>query len=352
MKINELSQHITSARLFESLEQGANQKTQRNLRVMYENFVVPTQRYLAELDMSQAQIQQAFTGAEQSAGALPGGNRTMLGKLKDAPGNVFDAIAKKFEKNLPAADAGPVPGFEQKAEQAVEQIQDPVAKQQAQGLIQQGLKNPAVQQLILAGVSGAAGAAAGELGRSIGGALGGAVTGGLVGGLLGVVATKMQGGTWGSALKAGGKGALAGALGGAVGNLAAQGIRTGVDAYQHRNDVTAAQELDPSRWNDGTAADGSDLNKEVVMPGQSLSDVARANGISVADLMGANPGIANPDAVQAGQELIIPPTNSDKHKDSKYRNYEPKTASSETMAQLESNTTTNTQQQVHKLRHN
>jgi len=308
MKINELNQHITSARLFESLERGADQKTQRNLRVMYENFVVPTQRYLAELDMSQSQIQQAFTSAEQGAGALPGGNRTMLGKLKDAPGKAFDAIKAKFEKNLPAPDAGPVQGFEQKAEQVVQQIQDPAAKKQAEGLVQQGIKNPVVQQLIMAGISGAAGAAAGQLGSKIGGALGGAVTGGIVGGLLGVVATKLQGGTWAQAGKAGLRGAAVGAAGGAIGNLAAQGIGAGIDSFNHRNDPKI-NPMDPNGWNDGTAADGSDLNKEVVMPGQSLSDVARANGISVADLMGANPNITNPDSVQAGQELIIPPTN-------------------------------------------
>jgi hypothetical protein len=226
MKINRTIKQKT---LLESLMVGADPVTALNLRKMNENFVVPVNKFLAEVALSPEQINQLFTSAEQQA-TTDGGNRTALGKGADAVSQKVDAIKSKFEKNLPAPDAGPVKDFEQKATDAVGKIEDPKAKQTAMGMIQQGMKNPVVQQLILAGLSGAAGIAAGQVGSKLGGALGGAAAGGLVGGLLGVVSSKMQGGSWKDAGKAGLKGAAMGAAAGAIGNLAAQGVKAGFDA--------------------------------------------------------------------------------------------------------------------------
>lgn len=45
----------------------------------------------------------------------------------------------------------------------------------------------------------------------------------------------------------------------------------------------------------------------IVKPGESLSKIAKANGITLAHLLDANPQFkAHPDDMQAGDELIIP----------------------------------------------
>ena len=40
--------------------------------------------------------------------------------------------------------------------------------------------------------------------------------------------------------------------------------------------------------------------------GDTLSEIAKANGVSVADILKANPDIDNPDVIKAGQKIIIP----------------------------------------------
>lgn len=49
----------------------------------------------------------------------------------------------------------------------------------------------------------------------------------------------------------------------------------------------------------------------VIAPGDTLSKVARKFGVTLADLLAANPSIKNPDKVAIGQEIVIPtPTPS------------------------------------------
>src|SRR5690554_1332412 len=47
-------------------------------------------------------------------------------------------------------------------------------------------------------------------------------------------------------------------------------------------------------------------NRHTVEPAQSLSDIANHYGVSVQDILTANPGIHNPDMVYPQQELTIP----------------------------------------------
>lgn len=49
----------------------------------------------------------------------------------------------------------------------------------------------------------------------------------------------------------------------------------------------------------------ADLTYYVVAPGDSLSAIAVANGLTLGDLMSAN-RIADPNAIYSGQQLIIP----------------------------------------------
>ena len=141
----------STRQLFESLINDSKPKTQKNLRKMYEGFVVPYNQYLKkqrlilEVDLSRSQIDQIFQQAEKGAVTQGGNaNKTLLGKL------LPDTMAKKYADSLPAADAGPVEGFQAKAEAAAAKVADPAAKKSIASYIKTGLQNPATQQMILA----------------------------------------------------------------------------------------------------------------------------------------------------------------------------------------------------------
>jgi hypothetical protein len=225
------SQFLTEAQkdpaygLFENLRRGTDARTRADLTRMHENFVVPYNKYLTsinqmlvEREMTAAEINQLFTGAAQGAQAS-GTNSTMIGRL------LPDAIKKKFEAELPAADAGPVEGFEQKAAQAAQQIQDPAAKQTAMQMIQTGMKNPVAQRLVMAALGGAITPMVGKVAFALGGGpIGAAAAGGIVGGLLAVAMAKMQGQSWKDAGISGLKGAAVGAAAGALGQVAGAAV--------------------------------------------------------------------------------------------------------------------------------
>jgi LysM repeat protein len=48
-----------------------------------------------------------------------------------------------------------------------------------------------------------------------------------------------------------------------------------------------------------------------VKPGDSLTKIAKRNGISLAQLLKANPQITNPDRIQVGQLVNLPDTSTD-----------------------------------------
>lgn len=251
-------------RLLESLQRGADPLTHKNLQIMHENFVVPYSKYLKsqftlmEAEMTADQIQQVFGHAERIASA-GGDNKTLLGKGADAVAAgakgakdlaaklVPQAVKDKFTKSLPAADAGPVEGFEQKATQAIAGIQDPQAKQSLMDKIKIGLQNPATQQLIMAGVSGIAGVIASTATAGLGGYAGAAAAGAITGSLLGAVNAKMQGKSWGDAGKAALKGAALGAAGGLIGKGVTNAAGAAMDAYQsnQQQQATAGEEVMP-----------------------------------------------------------------------------------------------------------
>ena len=218
MKINNIVTREYS--LFESMSAGTDTDTQRVLRNMQENFVVPYTTYLnrvsqrlTEAELNPEQITQLFGTVTQGA-QQAGGNETMLGKMMP------DAIKQKFVDNLPEPDAGEVPEFQTKATAAVQQVQDPATKQSLMQLIKTGLQNPATQKLIIAGVQGVVGIAAGALTGGVGGKLGATAAGAITGGLVGLIAAKLQGQDWKTAGKAGLKGAAMGAGGALVGSVA------------------------------------------------------------------------------------------------------------------------------------
>ena len=62
----------------------------------------------------------------------------------------------------------------------------------------------------------------------------------------------------------------------------------------------------------GTAAAQAQTHVHTVQPGESLRDIANAYGISAASVMAAN-SLGNPDLLQVGQSLVIPPMDGVLH---------------------------------------
>jgi len=277
MKINELKQLTTAQQIVESLSRNTDTKTAQYMRTMYENFTVPfitslqSKSILSEAQLTSQQITDIFQQAEQGMSDL-GANRSFLGKgadvasaagqdlaaagkgvtnmalqgaqkIKDLAAKVLSPKQKQqFVQNLPPADAGPVQNFEQQAQEAAAQIQDPKAKQSVMDLIKQGVNNPVTQTLILTAVSGIAGIVAGPAIAGLGLPLAAtaALTGSVVGGLTGLVRGKMQGKGWKDAgmdaLKGAGMGAAVGGVGGAL----AQGAQAVAHGWQqHQADAQA-----------------------------------------------------------------------------------------------------------------
>ena len=299
MKISSI--HTKELSLLESTMAGTDPATRRYLRNMHENFVVPYVKYLngintrlTEAELTPDQINQLFGTVAQGAQAS-GGNSTMIGKM------LPDSIKKKFSDSLPPADAGEVPGFDQKAQAAVAQVQDPAAKKSLMQLIKTGLQNPATQKLIIAGVQGIAGVAAGALTGGLGGKLGATAAGAITGGLVGLVAAKLQGQDWKSAAKAGLKGAAVGGAGGLAGSLASGAAGAAMDAMKGNSaaelpgaSLGVGQELP-----DGeviSALDSSNPNAGVTItkPDGSTYSVSRDTAQAMTGQQGISPQATGP----------------------------------------------------------
>lgn len=249
-----LEQRLYETKMYSRLTAGMDPKTAGYMQKVRENFTLPfiaslnNISTLMEAEMTADQVTQAFGYAEKIATA-GGDNRSMLGKGADAAGAVgagaVDLAKKgasgvkqladkllaqnkdKLVQSLPPADAGPVEGFEQKAQEQIAQVQDPKAKQSLMDLVKQAAKNPAVQTMVLAAVGGIATVVAGPAiaGLGLGMAVTGALTGTVVGGLTGAVRGLMQGEGLKGALKQGAMGAGLGAVGGGVAGAVAQGAQ-------------------------------------------------------------------------------------------------------------------------------
>lgn len=290
--------------ILEGLMAGSDKDTRRYLKNMHENFVVPYVDYLNgvgrrldEAELTPDQITQLFGTVTQQAQAA-GGNETSLGKLMP------DSIKQKFADSLPPPDAGEVPGFEQKATAAAQQVQDPAAKQSLMQLIKQGLQNPATQKLIIAGVQGIAGVAAGALTGGMGGKLGATAAGAITGGLVGLVAAKLQGQDWKSAAKAGLKGAAVGGAGGLVGSvassLAGQALdsATGGDAPASTDNPKASSGQGQANGDDATTQKRGDsgwdkMSKTPTNPDGSPMTVDQVNAIKAQQRYGNTHDMSN-----------------------------------------------------------
>jgi hypothetical protein len=200
-----------------------------------EGFFKGYEKYLAEVALTPDQIQNIFKQAGGNAAAEPAKDPGKLEKIVDKV--LPTDQAANLEKSLPEPDAGPVQGFEQKAAQAVQNIQgaDNSTKQSLMQWVKTGLKKPGTQQLILAALSGGVGTLLSKAGPLLnlipgGGPVIAAVTGALIAGTVAVASAKMQGQDWKSAFKGAIKPALMGGAAAVIGNLASTAIGVAADA--------------------------------------------------------------------------------------------------------------------------
>jgi hypothetical protein len=203
---------------------------ERHWRKLDEGFFKGYDQYLKEVALTPDQIQNIF----KQAGSTGGGADATKdpGKLAAIVDKVLPTSqAANLEKSLPAPDAGPVQGFEQKAASAVQSLPgvDSGTKQSLMQLVKAGIKKPETQQLILAAVGAGLGSLISKVGPILsmipgGGPIASAITGAVVAGGVAVLAAKLRGEDWKSAFKGAIKPALMGGASAVIGNLATTAI--------------------------------------------------------------------------------------------------------------------------------
>jgi LysM repeat protein len=268
MKINTITQGI----IFED-------KTHRSL---YEDWQ-RVGRVILERQLTDQEIQQMFQSIQTStAWNDAGGNRTRIGKGVDAARSAAGAVSGAWNKLKDQVyNSSAMSGFATHYDRAAEALKQATGGDQ--GLMQYvqkyrdfAEKHPIMQKAVYAALvaaAGMAGAAAGPAG------IGAAV------GLMQTFDKAIQGQDIRKALWSGAK---AGA--------AAYGTAKLVDFMQSANAAAPAAPA-PAPTGQETV---------IVAKGQTLSDIAQNNGVSVKDMMAANPQITNPDVIRAGQELVLP----------------------------------------------
>ena len=246
---------------------------ERHWKKLDEGFFKPYYQYLQEAALTADQIQNIFKQVGSQGGAAPANTAKEAEKLVD---KVLPAEhAANLAKNLPDADAGPVQGFDQKAQAAIDNIPnaDAETKQGLMQMIKAGIQKPETQQLILSALGGGIGGIVGKLGWAAG-PVGAAATGALVAGVVSIAAAKMQGQDWKSAFKGAIKPALMGGAGAVVGNLAAQAASAGINALSNKAsapDATAS--LDNPKASSGQGVSGDlDRQSKIINKPEDFSD--------------------------------------------------------------------------------
>ena len=254
-------------------------------------------RMLVELKMSEKEILDLFANIEKGATA-GGGNRTALGKGKDAVTDAATAISNAFGKVSSAiSSSAPVAGFDV----AVDKLTDGLATAAGgqSGAVMTAIKkyrefakaHPILQGAIYAGLI----ALTGLSGAGLGGA---AILGGIKMFDKLLLGNKASSSLW--------SGFLTGATAYGIGQ-AQQAFGGGGTPSTDSAGAAPSGGGDPITT--GTPvpdAPALDAESVIVAPGDTMSSIAKNNGMSVQDLMAANPQITNPDVLKAGQELNFP----------------------------------------------
>jgi hypothetical protein len=266
----------------------------KHWRKLDEGFFKGYTTYLQEVALQPDQIQDIFKQAQASADA-GGDNSTMLGKI-------FDKImpakqASAFADSLPDANAGPVDGFEQKAQSSIDSLQaDPQTKQGLMGMIKAGMQKPESQQLILAAVGGGLSGLIGKVGPLLnmvpgGGTMAAAITGAVIAGGVAVATAKLQGKDWKTAFKGAIKPALMGGAAAVIGQMAAGAMASAAgkvgDSLSGAGDQASGGQV-PADMAKGMAADQAfqDSMIKKFPPDQGYTFGASGDSLQVFDATG------------------------------------------------------------------
>lgn len=262
--------NITTKPLFE----------QKEYQDLYEAWY-QTGRYIVEYKLSDEQITSLFGELEKDMTA-GGQNRTMIGKGVDVTkrgaasiSNAWNSLKGQIYNSTPMA------GFASTYDKAAEKLKQATGGDQ--GLMRYvqkyrdfGEKHPIMQKALYAALVAAAGTV---------GAAGGPAGIGAAVGLMQTFDKALQGQDIRSAIWSGTK---AGVTAATTASLADY-LRGGKEA------AAAATPVAPT---------GQET--VIVKSGDTLSQIAKNSGVSVQELMAANPQITNPDVIKAGQELVLP----------------------------------------------
>jgi LysM repeat protein len=268
-------------------------KMKVHLEKLDEGFFRPWSRYLEEAQLQPGQPEEIFKQVQaqlQKSPAARGTNTTALGGVvaKVLP----DSMVKRLSDSLPEPDpkAKADPDFEKKAIQSIQKLKvDQETKQGLVKVVDAGKKNPAAQAIILSllgGVLGGILTKAAPFVQTIfpgSGTLAMGVIGAVVAGTVAVAAGKIQGKGWKDSFKGAIRPALAGAAGAVIGSL--------------------ARDFLGNMGGPPTMGDTA----HTVQSGDTLSQIAKDNNVSIQDLMKANPDITDPHKISVGQEIKIPP---------------------------------------------
>ncbi len=261
-------------------------------------------RYIAERRMSEKEILQVFADAEAGmTNTATGTNRTMLGRGKDKATDLAASIRDSVGKVLSSIqNSVPVSAVDTAYDQATDALAGLAGGQKGQ--VMQAIKK---YRMLVKKYPKSAGFAKAALVAITGLATGGA---GLpaIAGLTYALDAAIKGEKLSSVL---GKGAGAAALAWAGQSIA--GAVSGGDP------VAAASGTDPvSNLVTPDKFPAADLPTYTVQAGDTLSQIAQDNGVSVKELIGLNPQLAdatgatggqsmNPDVIFPGQEITLPP---------------------------------------------
>ena len=278
-------------------------------------------RMIAEQKMTEPEILKLFGQVETGASA-GGGNRTVIGKGKDVVTDVAGAISKAYNGVADKIQkSGPVSGFDVAVDKLTDKLANAAGGQS--GAVMTAIKkyrefakaHPIMQGAIYAGLI----ALTGLSGAGLGGA---AILGGVKAFDKLLLGNKASSSLWSgfvTGATAYGIGQAKAAFSGTgtppVDQFAADRANAGMPGYDEAGNAIAPNSApgasQPSAGGQSgydaiTSGGGADVTEYTAKAKDTLSGIAKANNISVDQLMGANPDITNPDVLKAGQIITIP----------------------------------------------
>ena len=276
-------------------------------------------RMIAEQKMTDPEILKMFGQVEAGASAA-GGNRTVIGKGKDAVTDIASAISKAYNGVAKKIEiSGPVTGFDVAVDKLTDKLANAAGGQS--GTVMTAIKkyrafakaHPIMQGAIYAGLI----ALAGLSGAGLGGAV---ILGGIKAFDKLLLGNKASSSLWSGFVT----GATAYGIGQATAALSGGDVPTNTaDVTTNTTNVPTNTTNVPTNTADVTTNTPNvptdvttnttnvpnvtpDVTEYTVKDNETLSSIAKTNNMGVKELMQANPNITNPDVIAAGQTINIP----------------------------------------------